>query len=64
MTEFERVVRDHGARYPIMLPQDYGKLAYQSEFGPAHLITDERAVDRAYSFRMAGCIRVRSSAQS
>ena len=44
MTEFERVVHDHGVRYPIMLPQDYGKLAYQSEFGPAHLITDERAV--------------------
>lgn len=44
MTEFERIVRDHGARYPRMLPQDYAKLAYQSEFGPAHLVTDELEV--------------------
>lgn len=40
-TEFERIVREHRARYPLMQPQDYGKLAYQSEFGPEHLVTDE-----------------------
>lgn len=39
--EFERVVREHSARYPLMQPQDYAKLAYQSEYGPAHLVTDE-----------------------
>ncbi len=44
MTGFERTVREHSARYPQMLPQDYGKLAYQSEFGPAHLVTDESEV--------------------
>ena len=44
ISEFERIVYAHRTRYPVMLPQDYVKLAYQSEFGPAHLITDERAV--------------------
>jgi hypothetical protein len=44
MTEFERIVREHRARYPRMLPQDFAKLAYQSEFGPAHLVTDESEV--------------------
>ncbi|MBE0600374.1 MAG: hypothetical protein IH607_01200, partial [Firmicutes bacterium] len=42
MTEFEAVVREHKARYPLMQPQDYGKLAYQSEFGPEHIRSDER----------------------
>ena len=37
VTQFERIVRQHAARYPAMQPQDFGKLAYQSEFGPAHL---------------------------
>lgn len=41
MTEFERIVSAHRARYPQMEPQDLGKLAYQSEFGPGHLVTDE-----------------------
>lgn len=39
-TEFERIVREHRTRWPLMEPRDYGKLAYQSEFGPEHLVTD------------------------
>lgn len=45
--EFLRFVRQHAARYPQMQPQDYGKLAYQSEYGPEHLITDEAAAAQA-----------------
>ena len=36
-TQFEQIIRWHAARYPAMQPQDFAKLAYQSEFGPAHL---------------------------
>nr|WP_297170960.1 hypothetical protein [uncultured Agathobaculum sp.] len=35
--QFEQIIRWHEARYPAMQPQDFAKLAYQSEFGPAHL---------------------------
>ena len=41
MTDFEDIVREHAMRYPLMQPQDFGKLAYQSEFGPEHMIADE-----------------------
>ncbi|HPJ02892.1 MAG TPA: hypothetical protein PKU80_08635 [Candidatus Limiplasma sp.] len=41
MTDFEAIVRGHALRYPLMQPQDFGKLAYQSEFGPEHMIADE-----------------------
>ena len=34
--EFQTVLREHLARYPLMEPQDCAKLAYQSTFGPAH----------------------------
>ena len=37
---FQEILRQHIARYPLMRPQDCVKLAYQSEFGPAHLHTD------------------------
>ena len=37
--EFLRIVRAHAARYPLMEPQDYVKLAYQSEFGPEHMVS-------------------------
>lgn len=37
---FSHVVQAHAARYPAMLPQDYVKLAYQSEFGPEHMVSD------------------------
>ena len=38
--DFPNVLAQHLARYPQMQPQDFGKLAFQSEFGPEHLVTD------------------------
>lgn len=43
MTDFEAVLLAHAKRYPLMRPQDYGKLAYQSEFGPEHMVADEQS---------------------
>lgn len=39
-SRFSQLALDHLARWPLMQPQDFGKLAYQSEFGPEHLISD------------------------
>lgn len=36
--DFLGIARTHWARYPAMEPQDFAKLAYQSEFGPAHMV--------------------------
>lgn len=36
--EFQIILQEHSRRYPQMVAQDYGKLAYQSEFGPEHLL--------------------------
>lgn len=36
--DFTSAARAHWARYPLMEPQDFCKLAYQSEFGPAHMV--------------------------
>lgn len=41
---FGSVIQTHRARYPQMEPQDYGKLAYQSEFGPRHMALEPEAV--------------------
>lgn len=38
--DFLTAARNHWARYPLMEPQDFAKLAYQSEFGPGHLIRE------------------------
>jgi len=35
--DFLAAAGEHWARYPLMEPQDFAKLAYQSEFGPAHM---------------------------
>ena len=35
---FLETAREHWARYPLMEPQDFAKLAYQSAFGPAHMV--------------------------
>lgn len=43
--DFETVLAAHRARYPLMLPQDHAKLAYQSEFGPAHFSVDPVSVE-------------------
>ena len=44
--EFQTVLREHLARYPLMEPQDCAKLAYQSAFGPAHAAGDRGDVLR------------------
>lgn len=44
MKEFEKIINEHRERYPLMEPQDYGKLAFQSEFGPEHLVSDADSV--------------------
>ena len=36
--DFLEIAEEHRARYPLMEPQDFAKLAYQSEFGPAHMV--------------------------
>lgn len=36
--EFLAIAREHWAKYPKMEPRDFAKLAYQSEFGPAHMV--------------------------
>lgn len=43
MEELERILREHGARYPKMQPTDAVKLIYQNEFGGGHLIRDGQA---------------------
>ena len=37
MDQFAGILQFHKERYPLMEPQDFGKLIYQSEFGPRHL---------------------------
>ena len=44
MNEFREILAAHREKYPLMEPRDYGKLAFQSEFGPEHLVTDREAV--------------------
>lgn len=43
---FENILSEHRARYPRMEAQDCAKLAFQSEFGPAHLVSDPEAAAR------------------
>lgn len=45
--DFAQIVKAHQSRYPCMIPQDYGKLAYQSEFGPEHLVTENAEMLRS-----------------
>ena len=42
---FLQIVREHMKRYPVMEPQDYGKLVFQGEFGPEHMITDRQQAE-------------------
>ena len=42
--DFRRTVETHARRYPEMVPQDYVKLAWQSEFGPGHLLQNPNRV--------------------
>lgn len=48
--DYLTVARAHWERYPLMEPRDFAKLAYQSEFGPGHLIRDP---DRVLAYLLA-----------
>lgn len=39
-----QILKEHKERYPLMEPQDYGKLIFQSEFGAEHMMADEESV--------------------
>lgn len=47
MSGFSAVLAAHAARYPRMEARDWAKLAYQSQFGPAHLLDRDPAALRA-----------------
>lgn len=51
------VLTEHSAAYPDMRPEDYLKLAYQSEFGCGHLLTDR---DTAYEMLLTELNKVGS----
>lgn len=40
---FDQILQKHIQRYPLMQPQDFAKLLYQSEFGPRHLEQSQTA---------------------
>ena len=42
-SDFEAILQTHRDHYPLMKPQDLAKLAYQNEYGPAHLGLDPEA---------------------
>lgn len=42
--DFSAAIQIHQACYPKMRPQDYGKLAYQTEFGPKHMALEPEFV--------------------
>lgn len=46
-SDFQKVLDTHLRRWPAMAPQDILKLAYQSVFGPGHMIPDAASC-RAY----------------
>lgn len=46
---FCSVLEEHRGRYPRMAPRDLVKLAYQSEFGPAHMVEEGAALLRLES---------------
>lgn len=39
-TGFWQILEAHLKRYPLMEPQDFGKLVFQGEFGPEHMVSD------------------------
>lgn len=44
---FFSIAQAYAVRYPLMEPQDYVKLAFQSEFGAEHMIQDVSQAERA-----------------
>lgn len=41
---FYQIIKTHREKYPKMEAADYGKLIFQSEFGPNHLIAEKQSV--------------------
>ena len=41
---FGEILREHRNKYPLMEPQDYGKLIFQSVFGPEHMVANRQMV--------------------
>ena len=41
---FVEILWEHRNRYPLMEPQDYGKLIFQSVFGPEHMVANRQMV--------------------
>ena len=39
----QEILNLHRQRYPLMEPADYGKLLYQNEFGPEHMVSSPEA---------------------
>ena len=56
--EFQAVLREHLARYPLMQPQDCAKLAYQSALGPAHTLAEREQVERILQEEMEGAVHL------
>lgn len=44
-TGFGQILEAHLKRYPLMEPQDFGKLVFQGEFGPEHMVPDGRTAE-------------------
>lgn len=47
MEHFLDILKAHQSRYPLMKPRDFGKLIYQSEFGPGHLNATPEGMEQA-----------------
>lgn len=45
--DFLQILKRHRERYSLMEPQDVGKLVYQSEFGPEHMVCDRAQAESA-----------------
>lgn len=43
--DLQEILSLHRQRYPLMEPADYGKLLYQNEFGPEHMIDSPESVE-------------------
>ena len=50
--DFLSVLNEHLKRYPKMMPTDLVKLAYQSEFGPGHLLCDVEKAKRYFDYEL------------
>ena len=61
--EFTQILEAHLGKHPLMEPQDFGKLVFQSEFGPEHMVSDRQQAEsescygsNAFSGRYCFCL--------